>query len=262
MWNWVIIWIGVWAAWVPLLAAGESGRMVYFPPGEFLMGSPEGEGRRDEHPRHAVWLDGFYLDRFEVSGGDFQAFLEAHPKEHPPITGWFGRRPRPGLEERPVIGLTWDRCRRFCEWKGKRLPTEAEWERAAAGREGRRYPWGNAPPDLSRANFGRCCFIMKGEILNPVGALEKGRTPEGVYDLAGNIAEWVADWYDPGYYRISAYRNPQGPARGRYHGIRGGAWNSLPDYLRSARRYGESDGKDFYGIGCRCARSAGKSPEN
>ena len=160
----------------------------------------------------------------------------------------------------PVIGLTWKRCQKFCRWQGKRLPTEAEWERAAAGLEGRIYPWGNSLADAKRANFGRCCFIMKGLVLNTVGELELGKTPEGIYDMAGNIAEWVYDWYDKNYYKTSPYKNPRGPDKGKYHVIRGGAWNSLPDYLRSSSRYGFDDAKDFYGIGCRCAKSAKQNP--
>ena len=96
---------------------------------------------------------------------------------------------------------------------------------------------------------------MKGEVLLLVGKLLSGATPEGVHDLAGNIAEWVYDWYDKNYYRNSPYKNPRGPKNGKFHTIRGGAWNSLPDYMRSAFRYGYNDGNDFYGIGCRCART-------
>lgn len=233
--------------------------MVFFPPGDFLMGGDHPESRPDEKPRHRVRLDAFYIDRYEVTGKDFEAYLAANPKQHPTITGWWDRKVRPDMADRPVIGLTWKRCRDYCLWRGKRLPTEAEWERAAAGTEGRKYPWGDQPPDAERANFGRCCFIMKGEVLQAVDALEAGRTPDGVYGLAGNIAEWVHDWYDKDYYRTSPTDNPTGPETGQHRTIRGGAWNSLPGYLRSSARYGYDDAKDFYGIGCRCARSAAPS---
>ncbi|MEC7640718.1 MAG: SUMF1/EgtB/PvdO family nonheme iron enzyme [Nitrospinota bacterium] len=227
---------------------------AWYPAGEFWMGSNEGEGQPDEHPRHKVYLDEFTLDKYEVTGKEFEAYLAAHPKEHPTITGWNGRKVRRGMGQVPVIGLTWKRCVNFCAWKGKRLPTEAEWERAAAGLTGRRYPWGNEPPDPERANFNKCCFIMKGNVLEKVGHYESGKTPEGIYDLAGNIAEWVHDWYHKEYYENSEYKNPRGPKQGKFHVIRGGAWNSLATYMRSADRYGYNDGKDFYGIGCRCAR--------
>lgn len=233
----------------------EEGKMIFFKAGEFLMGSPQDQGLGDEHPQHKVYLDAFFLDRYEVSNADFARFLEANPREHPTITGWYDRVPRPGMEHRPVIGLTWKRCQSYCQWRGKRLPTEAEWERAAAGVEGRIFPWGNQIPDETRANFGKCCFIKKGEVLEKVDSFPAGRTPQGIFNMSGNIAEWVRDWYDSGYYKVSPYRNPQGPEKGRYHVVRGGAWNSLPDYMRTRRRYGNNDGQDFYGIGCRCART-------
>ena len=97
---------------------------------------------------------------------------------------------------------------------------------------------------------------MRGLVLKNVGSYETGKTPDGIYDLAGNIAEWVYDWYDKNYYKYSKYRNPRGPEKGKYHVIRGGAWNSFSGYMRSAFRCGYNDGQDFYGIGCRCAKSA------
>ncbi|TDJ50506.1 MAG: hypothetical protein E2O45_02965 [Nitrospina sp.] len=235
--------------------AGEPADMVLIRAGEFLMGSPEGQGRRDEHPQHQVYLDAYWIDRYEVTGGDFEHYLAEHPQQHPTITGWHGRKVRPGMEHKPVIGLTWKRCRNYCLWRGKRLPTEAEWERAGGGVHHRIYPWGEVPPDTRRAHFNRCCFIDKGDILREVGSLERGKTPEGVYEMSGNIAEWVFDWYDAHYYQTSPYKNPKGPPKGKYHVIRGGAWNSLSNYMRVSHRYGQNDGQDFYGIGCRCAKS-------
>ena len=229
--------------------------MILIPSGEFLMGSEEGKGRADEYPRHKVYLDTFYIDRFEVTGKDFEEYLSNNPKQHPTITGWWGREVRTDMKKRPVFGLSWTRCKDYCEWRGKRLATEAEWERAAAGIEGRKYPWGNSLPDKERANFNRCCFIRKGLSTEEVGSYRLGATPEGIYNLAGNIAEWVYDWYDKNYYKNSEYANPRGPKNGVNHTIRGGAWNSLSDYLRSSARYGYDEAKDFYGIGCRCAMS-------
>jgi len=244
------MWIsGAWA---------EDSEMVFIPEGGFLMGSPEGKGRSDEHPQHKVYLDAYFIDRFEVTGKDFEAYLKANPKEHPTITGWWGREVRPDMSDRPVIGLTWKRCRNYCTWRGKRMPTEAEWERAAGGVDGRTYPWGDDLPNSDRTNFNRCCFIQKGQVLDDVGSHAIGATPDGVHDLAGNIAEWVHDWYDKNYYQVSEYKNPRGPDKGKRHTIRGGAWNSLSGYLRSSSRYGYDDAKDFYGIGCRCAKSTGK----
>jgi formylglycine-generating enzyme required for sulfatase activity len=235
--------------------AEEPADMVLMPAGEFLMGSAEGPGRKDEYPQHTVYLDAYWIDRYEVTGGDFEKYLAQNPKQHPTITGWYDRKVRPGMERKPVIGLTWKRCQNYCLWRGKRLLTEAEWERAAGGTNHRTYPWGEELPDETRSHFYRCCFIDKGDILREVGSLELGKTPEGVYEMSGNIAEWVFDWYDARYYQKSPGKNPQGPTKGTYHVVRGGAWNSLPDYMRVSHRYGQNDGQEFYGIGCRCAKS-------
>lgn len=229
---------------------------VLIPSGEFTMGSPEGIGQADERPAHKVYLDAYYMDRYEVTGKDFEKYLDANPDQHPTITGWWDRKVRPDMADKPVFGLRWERCRNYCLWRGKRLPTEAEWERAATGLTSRLHPWGNEPASQKKGNFGRCCFIMNGDILRKAGSYEAGKTPEGVYDMGGNIAEWVYDWYDKNYYQSSPYENPKGPERGKRHTIRGGAWNSVADYMRSGNRYGHDDAKDFYGIGCRCARSA------
>ena len=230
--------------------------MVHFPAGEFEMGSPKGTGKKNEYPNHKVYLDAFYLDRFEVTFANFEAYLVAHLKKYPTITGWVDRKARVDMINKPIFGLQWKRCRNYCEWREKRIPTEAEWERAARGTNNRIYPWGNEPPDKTRANFGNCCFVQKGKVHNKVGHYEKGKTAEGISDLGGNVAEWVSDWYDKKYYNQAPYKNPKGPKKGKYHVIRGGAWNSLPIYLRSSSRYGDSDGKDYYGIGCRCAKDA------
>ena len=230
--------------------------MIHFPAGEFEMGSPKRTGKKNEYPNHKVYLDAFYLDKFEVTFTDFEAYLTAHFKKYPTITGWVGRKARADMTNKPIFGLQWKRCRNYCEWREKRMPTEAEWERAARGTENRIYPWGNKLPDKTRANFGNCCFVQKGKVHNEVGHYQKGNTAEGISDLGGNVAEWVSDWYDKKYYKKSPYKNPKGPKKGKYHVIRGGAWNSLPMYLRSSSRYGDSDGKDYYGIGCRCAKDA------
>lgn len=238
------------------LAAERGSRMVLIPAGEFIMGSREGTGREDERPAHRVALDAYYIDVHEATGKDFEAYMDDRPEVHPTVTGWYDRKVRPDMARRPAFGLTWKRCRDYCAWTGKRLPTEAEWERAAGGVENRTYPWGNELPDPSRVNFGRCCFVMKGLVLSEVGMLKAGATPDHIFDLAGNVAEWTSDWYDANYYKVSPSKNPKGPEQGKYRVIRGGAWNSLPGYLRSSARYGYNDAKDFYGIGCRCVKPA------
>jgi len=234
----------------------SSREMVHFSAGEFEMGSPVDIGKKNEHPKHKVYLNAFYLDRFEVTFADFEAYLAAHLKKYPTITGWVDRKVRADMVNKPIFGLQWKRCRNYCEWREKRMPTEAEWERAAKGTRNSIYPWGNEPPDKTRANFGHCCFVNKGKVHTEIGHYERGMTAEGIFDMGGNVAEWVSDWYDKKYYKTAPYKNPRGPKKGKYHVIRGGAWNSLPMYLRSSSRYGESDGKDYYGIGCRCAKDA------
>jgi len=231
--------------------------MAYFSEGEFVMGSPKTIGKKNEYPEHKVYLNAFYLDRYEVTFSDFEKYLASNLKKHPTITGWIDRKARQNMLKKPIFGLQWKRCRNYCSWREKRMPTEAEWERAARGIENRIYPWGNEKPDKTRANFGNCCFIQRGNVLAEIGHFKNGVTPRGIFDLGGNVAEWVSDWYDKKYYEKSPYKNPLGPEKGKYHVIRGGAWNSLPMYLRSASRYGDSDAKDYYGIGCRCAKDAG-----
>ena len=245
-----------WLAMFSQVEATPYSEMASIPGGEFVMGSSDKKAKSNENPSHLVYLDSFYIDKFEVSFKEFEEYLAANPKQYPTITGWVDRKARPDMLNKPVFGFQWKRCKKYCEWKGKRLPTEAEWERAAKGLEGRNYPWGNEPPDDKRANFGNCCFIQKGSVLSPVDNFDNGKSPEGVYNLGGNVAEWVHDWYDKKYYEKSPYKNPKGPVKGKHHVIRGGAWNSLPVYLRSTSRYGDSDAKDYYGIGCRCAKSA------
>lgn len=248
--------IYIWVVMFSHAFANPYSEMAFIPAGEFVMGSSDKKVKSNEHPSHSVYLDGFYIDKFEVSFKDFEEYLAANPKQYPTITGWIDRKARPEMLNKPVFGFQWKRCKKYCEWRGKRMPTEAEWERSAKGIEGRKYPWGDEPPSEKRANFGNCCFIQKGSVLSPVDSFDNGKSPEGVYNLGGNVAEWVYDWYDKKYYENSPYKNPKGPVKGKYHVIRGGAWNSLPVYLRSSSRYGDSDAKDYYGIGCRCAKSA------
>ena len=240
--------------------------MVLIPGGTFTRGSTEKdiqwvaekffsatlEWYRDETPAHEVDLKAYYIDRYEVTNVEFLKFREAVPGRDPK----FMNNPRFNKLRHPIVGIAWQEAVDYCRWAEKRLPTEAEWERAARGTDDRIYPWGNEPPDPSRSNFGRCCFVMKGLVFNDVGNLKAGKTPNNIFDLAGNVAEWVFDWYDKNYYKVSPRKNPKGPEKGRYHIIRGGAWNSFPGYLRSSARYGYNDAKDFYGIGCRCAKSA------
>jgi sulfatase modifying factor 1 len=233
----------------------DSVPMVTIPLGEFLMGSPEGTGRADEWPQRSVYLDAFAIDQVEVTNERYMAFVATTGHRNPPNP--YGTGPLlsiKGIEQLPVVQTTWYDAKAYCSWAKKRLPTEAEWEKAARGTDGRRFPWGDQPATLKRANFDR---EWDGEkTFYPVGSSPGGDSPYGVKDMAGNAREWVSDWYDPEYYQHAPDRNPQGPdKKGVVRSIRGGSWHSpLADITTSARGRG-GFALQTHGTGFRCARS-------
>jgi formylglycine-generating enzyme required for sulfatase activity len=161
---------------------------------------------------------------------------------------------KPRHQTRPVVNVEWADAAAYCKWAGKRQPTEAEWEKAARGTDGRIYPWGNEPPTGTLAN------MMKEKwsnhwTLSPGGMYEEGKSPYGIYDMAGNVWEWVSDWYAADYYQTSPSRNPTGPSIGIYKVIRGGSWGSGPSGLRSAERETHAPSFQGYGTGFRCAKT-------
>ncbi|MDE3019958.1 MAG: SUMF1/EgtB/PvdO family nonheme iron enzyme, partial [Nitrospirota bacterium] len=193
------------AAETPHYTTGQDGApMVLVPAGEFTMGSNEVD---DEQPIHQVHLDAFYMDTFEVTTSRYAAFLKA-TQLAPPRRWEEARLPRDA--DRPVIGVTWFMADNYCRWAGKRLPTEAEWEKAARGTDGRAYPWGNEEPTNDRGNFGKPRWTGY-DTLAPVGSFKSGNSPYGIADMAGNVWEWVADWYAADYYASSPSKNPTGP---------------------------------------------------
>jgi formylglycine-generating enzyme required for sulfatase activity len=203
--------------------------MVYIPAGEFIMGSDEGDS--DERPVHTVYLDAFHIDRTEVANAQYQACVEAGACDAPSNTTYYDNS---NYAQHPVVHVSWDDADAYCRWAGKRLPTEAEWEKAARGTDGRRYPWGNSEPDCNKANYNDCVGLT-----TEVGSYPAGASLYGVLDMAGNVWEWVADWYDPGYYSQSPTRNPPGPDSGELRVLRGGSWyRSTPSGIRCALRYG------------------------
>jgi sulfatase modifying factor 1 len=238
----------------PATLSGQDGApMVLVPAGEFPMGSDEGDD--DEQPVHRVGLDSFYLDTFEVTNGRFAKFVVAIQSEPP----WgFADQETPVVDaERPVRWVTWLEATGYCLWAGKRLPTEAEWEKAARGPEGRVYPWGNDPPTAAHAVFG----LKEGaETVSPIGDHPQGASPYGVQDLAGNLYEWVSDWYDDAFYAASPLRNPRGPVAGSTKVQRGGSYINSPYRLRSAfRTKGDPTEHDPH-VGFRCAQDAPPRP--
>ena len=235
--------------------------MVVIPAGEFLMGNPEGKGRADEWPQRSVYLDAFAIDQVEVTNERYMAFVAATGHRNPPNP--YGTGPLTsiqGIEQLPVVQTTWYDAKAYCGWAKKRLPTEAEWEKAARGTDGRRFPWGNEIPNSKRANFDREWADEK--TLSPVGSLPEGDSPYGVKDMAGNAREWVSDWYDPDYYRHAPVKNPQGPdKKGVVRSIRGGSWHSpLADITASSRGRG-GFALQTHGTGFRCARNVEQTIE-
>jgi formylglycine-generating enzyme required for sulfatase activity len=231
----------------PLTDPRSGVEFVPVPAGEFLMGSDEED--EDARPVHRVRLAAFRMSRNEVTREQYARFMAATGRPKP---GHWDHElfARPGS---PVVGVTWDDAAAFCAWAGGRLPTEAEWEYAARGKDGRRYPWGSEEPDKSRAVFH--LDIGFGGTM-PVGTANNGASPFGIHDLAGSVFEWCADWYAADYYAKSPVENPKGPPTGEFRVIRGGCWISLPDACRSAARARYRPGVSSVLIGIRVVRAA------
>ncbi len=223
------------------------------PAGEFQMGDPA--GLPDEQPVHRVQLGAYYMDRYEVTTLRYARFLEATGRKEPDRWSEVGFS-RDG--KRPVVGVDWHDADAYCRWADKRLPTEAEWEKAARGADKRLYPWGDQSPNglLAGYNWTSRRFWEGYETLSPVGSYEAGKSPHGIYDLAGNVAEWVADWYDERYYSRSPDVNPTGPLTGDRKVVRGGAWLNEPMDMRSAKRYRYLPTFRNVNVGFRCVQDA------
>ncbi len=241
--------------------------MLLVPEGEFTMGSEA--GYPDEVPVHPVWVDSFYIDRLEVTNRQYQDCVEAgacspprradccteDPNRAPLWPTYFGN---PEYDNYPVIFITWFDANDFCTWRGARLATEAEWEKASRGDDARIYPWGNEEPMPELLNF----TWLPGEFevrpryaTSPVGSYPKGASPYGVLDLAGNVYEWLWDRYDANYYEVSPYENPTGPDTGDFRLTRGGSFFNQAFRNRSANRnnaYIPASSFHFDG-GARCA---------
>ncbi len=220
--------------------------MVLIPAGTFLMGSEDGD--QDENPPHRVSLQAFYLDKYEVTNAQYKAFLQSNG--HPPPRYWNDNRFN--QPDAPVVGVTWYDARDYCRWKGKRLPTEAEWERAARGPQGYLWPWGNEYKE-GYANVEGTADGYK--YTAPVGRFEQGKTAEGVYDMAGNVWEWIADWYNNTTYSSrSTPANPTGPENGTLKVLRGGSWIFAPELTRATNRNANPPDNAYVSIGFRCAK--------
>ncbi len=227
---------------------------MVIPEGEFLMGGGGADALEDEKPQHPVWLDRYDIDLHEATTAQYADFL-AH--EQRPAPWQWEAVDLPRHHDRPVIGVSWFDAEAYCRWREKRLPTEAEWEKAARGTDARSYPWGNQAPQQGWANFGLGARFSYSHVLAPVQNYEEGRSPYGLYQMAGNVGEWVADWYGTNYYEVSAPNNPSGPVSGSFRVVRGGSWSDLPKYLLTFGRLRlPPETRNSY-TGFRCARSAG-----
>jgi formylglycine-generating enzyme required for sulfatase activity len=226
--------------------------LVEIPAGEFAMGLDGMQALEDERPKHQIWLPAFLIDLHEVTVGQYASFLTA--TNH--LAPWeWDKVNRSQHSNRPVIGVDWADADTYCQWQGKRLPTEAEWEKSARGTDGRLYPWGNQSPTKDLANFALGARFSYSQVLMPVLSYEQGKSPYGLYQMAGNVWEWVQDWYGADYYETSPEHSPQGPEQGKFKVLRGGSWSDLPKYLLTYGRFKLSpEARNSY-TGFRCAKS-------
>jgi len=266
--------------------AKDRAPMVLVPAGDFLMGSPASDVHvyAIEKPAHTVFLAAFYIDRFEVPNALYRRFLddveknghracdrgEPQTKDHTPGTLGFWGTEWNGARQ-PVMEVDWWDAAAYCAWAGKRLPTEAEWEKAARGADGRTYPWGKEPPGaFQQGNFydrsglyrnPEWTWIVPGyedryAWTAPVGSYPRGASPYGAEDMAGNVTEWVKDWFSERYYDESPRENPKGPLAGKYRVLRGGSWNDTVWGLRVTDRLHFFPGYRVRFVGFRCAKDA------
>ena len=245
--------------------------MVTIPAGPFLLGSkqvtddPYGNWKPfddTELPQHRIWLDTYEMDRDEVSLGEYLGFLQQrklYPSDELQRLIWHvitvHSIPDQTLARWPALYVTWAEANDLCLAKRARLPTEAEWEKAARGSEGGLFPWGETAPDPTLAMFGQH-HVHEIPILSAVDSHEAGKSPYGLHHMAGNVAEWVQDWFGIDYYASMPERNPLGPTSGRYKSVRGGSWKSNQVMLRTATRGGSAPDQRSATIGFRCAQSS------
>jgi len=213
---------------LPSIVDKDSAEMVFIPAGEFEMGSNDYD---DEKPVHTVYLDAFYIDIYEVTNAQYKKFMDATGHKAPA----YWNNSNYNDPQQPVFGVSWEDAKAYADWAGERLPTEAEWEKSArGGLVGKKYPWGD---DITHdnANYGGTGGKDVWDGPAPVGSFAPNGY--GLYDMAGNVWEWCADWYNESYYANSPKQNPTGPSSGKRRVLRGGSWNYDSDVgLRVANR--------------------------
>ncbi len=236
-----------------LVPAGPFSRpptQVLVPAGPFWRGHPDGPphpfGNPDTHPMRLIEMSAFRIDRAEVTVGDYRRCVDAGKCSAALCRGQPEAHVGPDL---PVTCVSWRQAAAYCAWAGGRLPTEAEWEKAARGLDGRKYPWGGAAPTCELALHNVCGIDAPA----PVGARPAGASPFGILDMGGNVAEWTADWYAEGYYRESPAADPRGPDSGSFRVVRGGSFMAGSRYMMTGFRKFESPETSRRDLGFRCA---------
>ncbi len=231
----------------------DGATMVFVPAGEFTMGSNDND---DEKPAHQVSLDAFWMDKHEVANALYKKCVDAGKCTAPSEKKSFTHEAYYGdarYNNYPVIYVSWNDANAYCSWAGKRLPTEAEWEKAARGpssaNDRRIFPWGNT----FDANLVNSSEGFRGDTV-AVDSFPNGASGYGVLNLAGNVWEWVADWYDPNYYANAPRNNPKGPSAGQQRVLRGGAWFFNQLSVRTSLRYSYLPGAGSYLVGFRCVQ--------
>lgn len=246
--------------------------MVMVPAGEFLMGSDKKTDRlayRSEIPQHRVYLDAFEIGKYEVTALEYLKFVLATNRSPQLDWRYDGGNFQESMAHHPIMHVTWYDADAYCKWADQRLPTEAEWEKAARGSDGRLFPWGQEYAGPTRANFGRTGLsgpvrdrperlLLYPPIIS-VDKYENALSPYGLYQTIGNVAEWVADWYNPDYYKTAHDRNPQGPETGTQKAFRGGGWMDSTTTMRVAMRNGTDPNTKINWLGFRCARSVSEN---
>jgi formylglycine-generating enzyme required for sulfatase activity len=206
-----------------LINEKDEAEIVYVPPSEFLMGSEGANADSDEAPEHTVFLDAYWVYKHEVTNAQYRQCIEEGICYGD--LSWYPEN------DYPAVYISWYEASDYCEWAGGSLPTEAQWEKAARGEDGQTYPWGEESPTCDLANFYGC-----EESTMPVGSYPAGVSPYGALDMAGNVWEWVMDWYDAEYYQSSPSQNPTGPVSGSYRVLRGGSLDNIVRNLRASDR--------------------------
>lgn len=229
---------------------GNEGReMVEIPEGPFTMGYNQGDP--DETPAHPVYLKTYFIDLKEVTQSEYDRFVKMTKREKPQVPVFEEDIAKLMGPDFPVVGIGWNDAFAYCRWAGKRLPTEAEWEKAVRGEGQRLYPWGKEFT-YAYSNIGG--HDDGFPYLAPVGSYEMGRSPYGVYDMMGNVAEWVADTYDAHYYENSPFRDPPGPDTTEFKVIRGSTWRDSKLNARLTKRFSAKMWRTDATIGFRCTQ--------